>query len=237
MFSLGQSLAIDSGMIETLAEGGAKAYEKLTDAQNDWSNKTLDNLNKVAEAQAQYMEQQANLYVMFGDSIGRAISEGFGKGAEGWGIAMRGVLIEGMDFIKALALQSIAASTLQDMKVMPWFAALAMGAAKAVAVSTLIGAAQAGVKSFAPKGYASGTRSAPGGWGMTGENGPELQYIPRGSQIYNSHETSNIMKGNTYNVYLPASAGPQTFRQTQAFMEKMQRNGYLDRFSVRIRND
>ena len=32
-------------------------------------------------------------------------------------------------------------------------------------------------------GYADGTPSAPGGWSMVGERGPEMMYVPRGSQI------------------------------------------------------
>ncbi len=33
-------------------------------------------------------------------------------------------------------------------------------------------------------GFASGTKYAPGGWALVGENGPELMNVPRGSQIY-----------------------------------------------------
>jgi len=212
-----------------------KDLEDIKNKEKEINDERIKNEKEAAEELARLREQRANMYVMFGANLGQAISEGFGKGAEGFGIALRGVLIETLSFLRALALERLAADFIKA----GFFGigAYAMLAAKAAGVSALIGAAQAGVNAFAPKGYASGTRSAPGGWGMTGENGPELQYIPRGSQIYNSHETSNIMKGNTYNVYLPASAGPQTFRQTQAFMEKMQRNGYLDRFAVRIRND
>lgn len=35
----------------------------------------------------------------------------------------------------------------------------------------------------APPGFASGTDSAPGGWSMVGENGPEWMNVPKGAQI------------------------------------------------------
>ena len=33
-------------------------------------------------------------------------------------------------------------------------------------------------------GFANGTMSAPGGWAMVGERGPEMVNLPRGSKVY-----------------------------------------------------
>lgn len=42
-------------------------------------------------------------------------------------------------------------------------------------------------------GYAAGTSFAPGGWAMVGENGPEMAYIPRGSQIRSNSDTNRML--------------------------------------------
>lgn len=41
--------------------------------------------------------------------------------------------------------------------------------------------------------HATGTMFAPGGLSLVGENGPELLNLPRGSQVFNNHETKNMM--------------------------------------------
>jgi tape measure domain-containing protein len=43
------------------------------------------------------------------------------------------------------------------------------------------------------KGYAIGTGYSPAGWAWTGENGPELAYLPRGSQIKSNTTTKNLL--------------------------------------------
>jgi len=43
------------------------------------------------------------------------------------------------------------------------------------------------------RGYANGTLSAPGGWAMVGEQGPELVSLPRGSQVLPASDTARAM--------------------------------------------
>ncbi len=58
-------------------------------------------------------------------------------------------------------------------------------------VSTVTG----GSSSPAPANF-SGTSFFQGGLTMVGELGPELVALPRGSRIYNDHETTKILGGN-----------------------------------------
>jgi SLT domain-containing protein len=51
---------------------------------------------------------------------------------------------------------------------------------------------------FGVQQYAKGTDNAPGGYAMVGEQGPEIMYVPKGSQIKTASETSKLM-GNTFN--------------------------------------
>jgi hypothetical protein len=44
-------------------------------------------------------------------------------------------------------------------------------------------------------GHANGTPSAPGGWTMVGERGPELVNMPRGAQVLSAQETRGVMSG------------------------------------------
>ena len=54
--------------------------------------------------------------------------------------------------------------------------------------------------------FATGTRHAPGGWSMVGEQGPELMHVPRGSQIYNNQQSSTMMNtGHTFHISINAS--------------------------------
>jgi TP901 family phage tail tape measure protein len=50
-----------------------------------------------------------------------------------------------------------------------------------------------------PQAHASGTNSAPGGWSLVGERGPELVNLPRGSQVLDANETKAAM-GTTVNI-------------------------------------
>ncbi|MFA4973455.1 MAG: hypothetical protein WC683_12625 [bacterium] len=49
-------------------------------------------------------------------------------------------------------------------------------------------------------GQALGTTSAPGGWSLVGERGPELVNLPAGSQVMNAGDTRKAMGGTTVNV-------------------------------------
>ena len=53
-------------------------------------------------------------------------------------------------------------------------------------------------------GFASGTRSAPGGVALVGEQGPELVDLPRGSRVHNNRDTRGILAG----MAVPALSSP-----------------------------
>lgn len=59
-----------------------------------------------------------------------------------------------------------------------------------------------------PPGYARGTSLYPGGWGIVGEEGPELVRLPRGSEILPADKTERALGGTTnmtFNIF--ASGG------------------------------
>ena len=64
---------------------------------------------------------------------------------------------------------------------------------------TLTTAAQIGViKSQKPPAFAKGTKNAPEGMALVGEEGPELVHLSKGSKVINAPETKKIL--DKYNV-------------------------------------
>jgi len=51
-------------------------------------------------------------------------------------------------------------------------------------------------KSLIP-GFAGGVRNFAGGWAMVGEQGPELMYVPHGSDIYSNSQSKNMLNNAT----------------------------------------
>lgn len=45
--------------------------------------------------------------------------------------------------------------------------------------------------------YANGTRFHPGGFALVGERGPEIAYMPRGSQVFTNQESKAMMQGGS----------------------------------------
>jgi len=75
--------------------------------------------------------------------------------------------------------------------------------------------------------FASGGLNRMGGWSLTGEMGPELQYMPAGTQVINHHKTNQIInnsgKGTTIHVTVNNSTG---IKQDE-FVRDL-RNGSMD---------
>ena len=46
-------------------------------------------------------------------------------------------------------------------------------------------------------GFAGGVRNFAGGWAMVGEQGPELMYVPKGSDIYSNSQSKNMLNNAT----------------------------------------
>lgn len=60
--------------------------------------------------------------------------------------------------------------------------------------------------------YAGGTLNFPGGWGLVGEEGPEMVRLPNGAQIFPAGQTQAMMQGggggvHIDSVYIQAASG------------------------------
>ena len=70
------------------------------------------------------------------------------------------------------------------------------------------------------RGYAVGTRYHPGGLAVVGEEGPELVNLPRGSQVYTTQETNDMMKGgDTYILQVKMDEVDEVYKLTEVFRQ------------------
>jgi tape measure domain-containing protein len=78
-------------------------------------------------------------------------------------------------------------------------------------------------------GYAAGTDFAPGGLAMVGENGPELMYVPRGSQIKTNSETNKLLGGShkTYNVTVNTLTADMNESDLVRALQRMERLNHV----------
>jgi phage-related tail protein len=68
---------------------------------------------------------------------------------------------------------------------------------KQVTIEAIWTGAKAALHAIGVPGFAVGTDFAPGGWSLVGEQGPELMYVPRGSQIKTASETRRLTNGSS----------------------------------------
>ncbi|HEB27872.1 MAG TPA: hypothetical protein ENI05_08875 [Porticoccus sp.] len=102
--------------------------------------------------------------------------------------------------IKAEIAGAIAVQIKKILTAVPFPLNLVLAAGAGVAVNALFNQLP---------GFAKGTRSAPGGLSLVGEEGPELMNIPRGAQIIPNNRSMDIINnsgGNTINVSLAVQA-------------------------------
>lgn len=102
---------------------------------------------------------------------------------------------------------------------------LAAYAKLATGLATILGnVAQA--KQYVMAGFAKGTDSAPGGWAMVGEQGPEMMYVPKGAMISPADKTSKFreemaaMRANRFDDLI-------TTKYVLPELEKMANSGSL----------
>lgn len=152
--------------------------------------KEFDILNKSEENWSGYLTRMGTMVQSTAsafDSLANSITNASKDGAVSFGGAM--------DIIKNLAFSTI--SILGALAAAHIIAAESskglIGIATAVAGLAMLAGVWA---SFVdPKKYANGTDFASGGWAMVGERGKELVNLPRGSQVLNNRQTSNMLAG------------------------------------------
>lgn len=118
----------------------------------------------------------------------------------------------------------------------------ALAAAQAIATMEIAAQTAAGVEvpvispgALSAPANAEGTRNWPGGWSWVGERGPELMYVPRGSDIYSNGESRRMVSGESGGATTPAG-GFVNYGTLQLVLPNVRSSddllGALDRLAV-----
>jgi hypothetical protein len=92
-------------------------------------------------------------------------------------------------------------------------------------MSEMVGSIGNSVQGARVRGYAVGTRYHPGGLAIVGEEGPELVNLPRGSQVYTTRETNDMLRGgDTYNLYVKMSEVDEVYKLVEVFKGMRQKD-------------
>lgn len=134
-----------------------------------------------------------SVFVGMGAAMQRAAADGATSFAQ-LGKAAAGAAAK---IVRGYIQQGVAAAVAKALSSIPFPFNLAAGAAAgglaAALFTNLIG--KIGVK-----GFAAGTRDAPGGMALVGERGPEILNIPKHSQIFSAGQTATALRGSGSNV-------------------------------------
>ncbi len=203
---------------EKLTKEGLDSQSKIEKQHKDLVTKTA---KEETDAKVKELMEQIKATDEFGAKMGEALAKG-GKGAKAAEkAALKELLDQELAFLEKKVETAVISNTLGDITKLG-FLGLAEAAAEGAAIQALFGAAKAKIS-----GFALGTRSAPGGLALVGEEGPEYVNLPRGAQVYNNTETRNIANnnGHTFNIHVHDSQGNLLESATTAI-----RSGGADRF-------
>lgn len=129
-----------------------------------------------------------NVILGMGDAISQAALSGETSFAR-LGQAAAGAAAK---IVRAYIQQGVAAAVAKALSGLPFPLNLAAGAAAGGLAAALFTKA---IGSIGVKGFARGTKNAPGGMALVGELGPELINLPRGSQVFPTPKTNQMLGG------------------------------------------
>lgn len=136
-----------------------------------------------------------NVFLGMGEAIAQASLSGQASFKQ-LGLAAAGAAAK---IIRAYIQQGVAAAVAKALSSLPFPINIAAGAAAgglaAALFTNLIG--KVGLK-----GFAAGTRQAPGGLALVGERGRELIQLPKDSRVYSAGQTSNILGNSLVNMFI-----------------------------------
>lgn len=159
--------------------------------QQQLNDKTFNFSTGLADVSAKLIEQgnlMGGVFAAMGDAIAQAAASGetsFQKlGQAAVGAAAK--------IVRAYIQQGVAAAVAKALSGLPFPLNIAAGAAAGGLAAALFTKA---IGSIGVKGFARGTANAPGGMALVGEQGPELINLPRGSQVFPTPKTNQMLSG------------------------------------------
>jgi tape measure domain-containing protein len=119
-----------------------------------------------------------------------AIAQAAASGADSFAKLGEAALASGAKVVRAWIQQGVAAAVAKALSSLPFPANIAAGA---IAGGLAAAAFTKAIGKIGIKGFARGTKNAPGGMALVGEQGPELINLPRGSQVFPTPQTNQML--------------------------------------------
>lgn len=176
----------------------AAALEKYAEAQSvvvDWQEKLrlgqidfTSSFSELTQALIDKGEIMQGVFLAMGDAISQSAAQGATSFSQ-LGQAAAGAAAK---IVRAYIQQGVAAAVAKALGSLPFPLNLAAGAAAGGIAAALFTKA---IGSIGVKGFARGTAYAPGGTALVGEQGPELINLPRGSQVFPTPQTNQMLSG------------------------------------------
>lgn len=134
--------------------------------------------------------EQGNLVGGVFAAMGDAIAQSAAQGETSFAKLGQAAVGAAAKIIRAYIQQGVAAAVAKALSSFPFPLNIAAGAAAGGLAAALFTKA---VGSIGVKGFARGTSNAPGGVALVGEQGPELINLPRGSQVFPTPQTNQML--------------------------------------------
>jgi tape measure domain-containing protein len=166
-----------------------KRAAKIKEIQEGIANGTLkfsDAFTQASEIISENGTLMQQAFLGMGDAISQAALQGEASFAK-LGQAALGAAAK---IIRAYIQQGVAAAVAKALSSVPFPLNLAAGAAAGGIAAALFTRA---IGAIGVKGFARGTSYAPGGVALVGEQGPELINLPRGSQVFPTPQTNQML--------------------------------------------
>lgn len=174
----------------TEAEEKAKRIKEIQDGLAEGTLKFQTAFQQAAEIVNESGTLMQQVFLGMGDAISQAALQGETSFAS-LGKAALGAAAK---IIRAYIQQGVAAAVAKALSSpsIPFPFNIAAGAAAGGLAAALFTRA---IGAIGVKGFARGTSYAPGGVALVGEQGPELINLPRGSQVFPTPQTNQMLNG------------------------------------------
>lgn len=172
----------------TEAEEKAKRIKEIQDGLADGTLKFSEAFRMTGEIVNQYGTGIESIFLAMGDAIAQSAA----NGESSLRALASAAVAAGAKATRAVIQESVAFAIGSALKSVPFPFNIAAGAAAGGIAAALFTKALNGI---GVKGFARGTSYAPGGVALVGEQGPELINLPRGSQVFPTPQTNQMLNG------------------------------------------
>ena len=188
-----QPMATDVAPGITAGTNALYAYSEAalyaSEIQRQLNEDTFNFTTGMADVATKLLEQGDLVGAVF-TSMGDAIAQSASSGEASLAKLGQAAVGAAAKIVRSYIQQGVAAAVAKALSGVPFPFNLAAGAAAGGAAAALFTHV---IGSLGVKGFADGTKNAPGGLALVGERGPELINLPRHSQVFPTPQTNSML--------------------------------------------